>query len=29
MAEPPVEHPRFGALESIADLPAWLAGRDA
>jgi putative hydrolase of the HAD superfamily len=24
MAEPPMDHPRFGELASIADLPAWI-----
>ena len=27
IAEPPVDHPRFGLLETIADLPAWIAER--
>jgi putative hydrolase of the HAD superfamily len=27
VAEPPVDHPRFGLLETIADLPAWIAAR--
>ncbi len=27
IAEPPVDHPRFGLLDSIADLPAWIAER--
>lgn len=29
LAEAPVDHPRFGALESIAELPDWLARCDA
>jgi putative hydrolase of the HAD superfamily len=24
VAEPPVDHPRFAALETIADLPSWV-----
>jgi putative hydrolase of the HAD superfamily len=27
IAEPPVDHPRFGLLETIADLPTWIAER--
>lgn len=27
VAEPPVDHPRFGLLDSIADLPVWIAER--
>ncbi|RZJ42285.1 MAG: HAD family hydrolase, partial [Brevundimonas sp.] len=26
MAEAPVGHPRFAALDSISDLPAWIEG---
>ncbi len=29
VAEPPVDHPRFGLLETLADLPAWIAERGA
>ena len=27
LAEAPEGHPRFGALETIADLPGWIAAR--
>jgi putative hydrolase of the HAD superfamily len=27
IAEPPVDHPRFGLLDTIADLPVWIADR--
>lgn len=27
VAEAPADHPRFGALETIADLPAWISAR--
>ena len=27
IAEPPVDHPRFGHLDNISDLPAWIAER--
>jgi len=29
VAEPPVDHPRYGLLASIADLPGWIARQDA
>ncbi len=29
IAEAPADHPRFGLLETIADLPAWIAEREA
>jgi putative hydrolase of the HAD superfamily len=29
VADPPVHHPRFGLLQTIADLPDWIAERDS